>query len=80
MTEPDSFNELIENKYGSDYAENQREQDRVDYVKHLLFAKKRTFKNFIDNNSNLLRKETQNKKIMISGVMEDKERKLHDYN
>jgi len=49
-------------------------------VKHLLFAKKRTFKNFIDNNSNLLRKETQNHKILVNDVIEAKERLLHNYN
>jgi len=40
----------------ADYVENQREQDRVDYIKHLLFGKNRTFKNFINTNSNILKK------------------------
>ena len=51
-TQPDSFMELISNKYMADHIEKQAEEDRLAYVKHMLFCQKRTFRNFIDNNSN----------------------------
>ena len=51
-TQPDSFVELISNKYMADHIEKQAEEDRLAYVKHMLFGQKRTFRNFIDNNSN----------------------------
>ena len=48
-----------------DHILKQKEQDRVDYVKHMLFGKRRTFKNYIDNNSNQLRKITAKKKVEL---------------
>jgi len=48
-------------------------------VKHLLFGRRRTFKNYIDNNSNQLRKLENQKKIQIMTEMENTEKELHDY-
>ena len=79
IKQPDSFLELIQGKYTADHIEKQREQDRIDYVKHLLFGRKRTFKNHIDNNSNQLRKLEAHKKIKLMSQMEAKENEIHDY-
>ena len=51
----------------------------MDYVKHMLFGKRRTFKNFIDNNSNQLRKVTAKKKIALLDQIEQKEKEIHAY-
>lgn len=45
----------------------------------MLFAKKRTFKNFIDNNSNLLRKQKAILKRDVNQKIENEELKLHNY-
>ena len=70
---------LIQNKFMEDHVLQQKEQDRVDYVKHMLFGKRRTFKNFIDNNSNQLRKVTAKKKIDLLDQIEAKEKEIHAY-
>ena len=77
--QPDSFNDLIENKYYNDFVDELQEQDRAEFIQHLLFAKKRTFKNFIDNNSNLLRKQRQTLKSDVNKEVENLELRLHNY-
>ena len=62
-----------------DHVLKQKEQDRIDYVKHMLFGQKRTFKNFIDNNSNQLRKVTSNRKRDLLEQIEAKEKEIHSY-
>jgi hypothetical protein len=52
IPQPDTFKELIEGEYTKQHIERQQERDRLEFVKHMLFGRKRTFKNFIDNNSN----------------------------
>ena len=56
FNQPEQFKDLIENKFHDDFVEHKKEEDRVKFVRQLLFAKKRTFKNFINNNSNIMRR------------------------
>ena len=61
----------------SDYVEQQREADRLNYIKQILFGKPRTFKNYVDTNSNQLRSEAMSKRISLINAIADREEELH---
>jgi hypothetical protein len=56
------------------------EEDRAQFIQQLLFSKKRTFRNFIDNNSNLLRKNVQHQRREVTEKFDAEERRLFSYN
>ena len=70
---------MIQNKYQNDFCDEAKEIDRAEFIQALLFSKKRTFRNFIDNNSNLLRKTVQHNKREVNDRLDAAERKLHNY-
>ena len=47
----------------NEYVQMRREQDRENYLDNQLKSRKPIFKNFLDNNSNILRREMQIKKM-----------------
>lgn len=55
--------ELIQNHYMNEYANLRREQDRESFLDSKLMNRKPIFKNYIDNNANIMRREVQIKKM-----------------
>ena len=46
----------------------------------MIFGQRRTFKNFINTNTNLLRRTHQNEKMMLIDEYEARERQIHTNN
>lgn len=58
MTQPDTFSKLLAGKYAHDHVEQRKENDRIDYLNNrLMKAHPRIFKNYVETNTNQLRKE-----------------------
>ena len=58
-----NMNDLMHNAYMNDYVVVRRDQDRENYLDNRLKNKKPIFKNYIDNNANIVRREVQIKKM-----------------
>lgn len=77
LLQPDSFQELIQNKYMKDYIDIKKEEDRRQYVNTCFLGQPRTFKNFINNNSNILRKSCAIDKMQTLTIFENHQKSLH---
>ena len=74
MKQPESFAELIEGKYQSNYMESQKEKDRVNYLdRNFKSGNPRIFRNFIDTNTNVLRRQMQTRKMESMRASEESE-------
>ena len=61
------------------HIEEKREQDRSNLIHQWLYGQPRTFKNFMDTNSNQLRRQYQQKKLAYLNAFEEKERELSNF-
>jgi hypothetical protein len=75
--EQPTFQEILQNKYMGDFIEDQKEADRAQFVHSNLLGQTRVFQNFINTNSNILRRFKQGEKLTVMRQMEDKEREIH---
>eukprot|EP00347_Sterkiella_histriomuscorum_P022961 403336481 len=53
------MNEIIQNHYMNEFVQRRRDEDRENYLNDKLMSQKPVFKNFLDNNANILRREKQ---------------------
>jgi len=59
-----------------DYIESQREVDRSNYAQQNFLGRSRIFKNYINNNSNILRMFKQQEKLTVMKQLEAQEHKI----
>lgn len=74
----ETFKDLFQNKFMTNYVESKREEDRSNWLTSNLLNKNRTFKNFINNNSNILRRFKQKEKLTVMRQVELREREIID--
>lgn len=55
--------DIIQNNYMRDYVQMRKDQDREEFLDSKIKAVKPIFKNFVDNNTNILRREIARSKI-----------------
>jgi hypothetical protein len=51
------MNDLIQNNYMREYVRRRQDEDREEYLDSQIRAVKPIFKNFVDNNTNIVRRE-----------------------
>ena len=79
MRQPESFHELISGEYQNQHVESQKEKDRIKHLNHSFYKENpRIFRNFIDTNSNLLRKQIQTRKMERMQLAEETEQQIQD--
>lgn len=69
----ETMKELLQNNFMNKFIEKQREEDRSNWLASNLLGKNRTFKNFINNNSNILRRFKQKEKLTVMRQIEQRE-------
>lgn len=55
--------DLIQNNYMRDYVKRRKDQDREEFLDNRVRAMKPIFRNYIDNNTNILRTDVGREKI-----------------
>ena len=79
MRQPESFKELIAGEYQNQHIESQKEKDRIEHLnQRFTKGNPRIFRNFIDTNSNLLRKQIQSRKMERMKMAEETEKEIQD--
>lgn len=68
--------DIIQNNYMRDYVQMRKDQDREEFLDSKIKAVKPIFKNFVDNNTNILRREIARSKIQTLRDRDQEEDKI----